>query len=169
MKLIYSRQQGAGVVHNGTVQWSITTAPDLAFEYDGIFFNDERREYKHLRANGQSVLTDAEQAAVVSWVGQQTAPPPPEESAAEIQQQIVQAVQDHLDTTARTRNYDGILSLCSYATSSNTTFAAEGQAGVEWRDAVWAYCYQVLADVQAQTRTIPTPAELIAELPTIDW
>lgn len=82
---------------------------------------------------------------------------------------MTDAVQRHLDATAKTRNYDGILSLASYATSTNPTFAAEGQAGVAWRDAVWAYCYQALAAVQAQTRAVPTWEELKAELPAMVW
>ena len=102
------------------------------------------------------------------WDGTIFSPPPPP-SAGEIQQRLINAVQFHLDKTAQTRNYDGILSLCSYATSTNTQFKTEGQAGVQWRDDCWAHCYQVMADVQAQTRTIPTPAELVAELPAMTW
>lgn len=90
-------------------------------------------------------------------------------SAEEIQQALVQAVQNHLDATARTRGYDGILSLCSYASSGDATFAAEGQAGVAWRDACWRHCYGVMADVQNAARAIPTEAELVAELPVIGW
>jgi len=93
----------------------------------------------------------------------------PVKTAEQIQKEMTDAVQRHLDSTARTRNYDGILSLASYATSTNPTFSAEGQAGVAWRDAVWAYCYQVLADVQAAVRTIPTEEALIAELPAMVW
>lgn len=95
--------------------------------------------------------------------------PPPAPTAAQIQTALAASVQRHLDSTAKTRNYDGILSLASYASSTHPTFRAEGQAGLIWRDAVWDYCYQVLADVQAQTRTIPTEAELIAELPVMVW
>jgi len=81
----------------------------------------------------------------------------------------VKAVQRHLDAVARERNYDGILSLCTYATSANPKFSSEGQAGVEWRDAVWAYCYNALNDVSEGLRTQPTVEGLVAELPQMTW
>lgn len=87
----------------------------------------------------------------------------------EIQQHLVNAIQRHLDDTAQSRAYDGILSLCTYATSPSQRFAAEGQAGVEWRDSCWTAGYQILAECQAGTREIPTPEELIAELPVMVW
>lgn len=76
-------------------------------------------------------------------------------------------VQEYLDATARERGYDGILSLCSYVTSTDATFAKEGQAGVAWRDAVWRKCYEMLEEVQAGTRTAPT--DIISELPSFTW
>ncbi|MFA6213535.1 MAG: hypothetical protein WC714_29125 [Candidatus Obscuribacterales bacterium] len=85
-------------------------------------------------------------------------------------QDFTAAVQAHLDATARTRNYDGILSACSYATSTNLPFSVEGQACVAWRDAVWLYCYQQLALVQSGARAVPeSTAAFIAELPAISW
>ena len=105
-----------------------------------------------------------------TWDGTGFAPPPtPEPSPAEIQQALVDAVQAHLDAVAKTRNYDGILSLASYSASTVTQFHTEGLAGVAWRDACWAYCYQVMADVQAALRPIPTAAQLVAELPQMTW
>lgn len=98
---------------------------------------------------------------------------PPEliqaEAEAAIQKSMVDAVQNHLDDVAKTKNYDGILSLCSYANSTKSKFKAEGTAGVKWRDDCWEYCYQVLEDVKAGNRTVPTPEELVLELPTINW
>jgi hypothetical protein len=91
------------------------------------------------------------------------------EATEQLRQALTRAVQSHLDREAQERNYDGILSLCTYATSVNPKFAAEGQAGVEWRDAVWAKCYEILTDVQAGTRPAPTAEHLISELPTFAW
>lgn len=87
----------------------------------------------------------------------------------EIIAELTSAVQSHLDATAQERNYDNILSLCTYASSDNPKFRAEGLAGVAWRDACWAKCYEVLAACRAETRTIPSSEELIAELPKFAW
>lgn len=79
---------------------------------------------------------------------------------------IERAVQKHLDTEAQVSGYDNILSAASYAGYANP-YQAEGQSFVAWRGDVWAYCYQVLADVEAGTRTEPTIDELIQELPQL--
>jgi hypothetical protein len=93
----------------------------------------------------------------------------------EVQAILVNAIQAHMDSVIATRGYgepDGrfaLMSCCTYATSSNPKFSAEGQAAVEWRDGVWAKCYEVMADVMEGKRAIPTREELIAELPVFSW
>jgi hypothetical protein len=82
---------------------------------------------------------------------------------------FAEKVQARLDAFARTRGYDGILSACTYATSTNPKFAAEGQHCVQARDATWAKCYEILNAVQAGERQIPTWEELEAELPPLEW
>lgn len=94
---------------------------------------------------------------------------PPLPTAEQMIAQYTAGVQQHLDTFAQTRNYDGILSAASYATSTVPKFAAEGQYAVEARDAAWAKCYEVLAAVETGSRPMPTLDELLAELPVLAW
>jgi len=92
-----------------------------------------------------------------------------EEFLASTKSRLTSAIQSMLDDKAKERNYDSILSLCTYATSTAAKFSAEGQAGVSWRDEVWAKGYSILADVEAGTRSIPTESELLSELPDFVW
>lgn len=94
----------------------------------------------------------------------------PQPSSAQIKNEIVKATQRRLDDFAKTREYDGMLSLCTYATSTNQKFAAEGQYGVEARDATWAKLYEILAEVEAGSRPMPTGYKAIeSDLPKLEW
>lgn len=87
-----------------------------------------------------------------------------------LQENIVAQTQQRLDDFARTRGYDGILSAATYATSTSSKFAAEGQCCVEARDATWACLYAILAEVEAGIRLAPTSFEDIEkELPVLSW
>lgn len=87
-----------------------------------------------------------------------------------LQNQIVDAVQERLDTFAKTRNYDSILSATTYASSAVPRFNAEGQYAVNARDATWAKLYAILGAVQAGTHPMPQGyADIEAELPTLVW
>jgi hypothetical protein len=78
------------------------------------------------------------------------------------------AVQAHLDAAAYAAGYDNIQTAVSYADEPAVAkFQTEGQAFRAWRSLVWAHCYAVLAEVQAATRSVPTEAELVAELPDL--
>jgi hypothetical protein len=79
------------------------------------------------------------------------------------------AVQSMLDAKPRERRYDGILSATTYATSTLPKFKAEGQACVEWRDAVWARCYELMADVESGKLARPSVDELLTMLPNLVW
>jgi hypothetical protein len=93
-----------------------------------------------------------------------------QQQSAQLQASIVAATQQRLDDFARTRNYDGILSAATYATSTVPTFAAEGQYAVQARDATWASLYQIMAEVQAGTRPMPSGyAEIEGDLPELAW
>lgn len=90
--------------------------------------------------------------------------------AEKLKAQIVEATQARLDDFARTRNYDGILSACTYADSTVPTFQAEGQYCVSARDQTWATLYQIMAEVEAGTRPMPSGyADIEGDLPVLTW
>ena len=93
--------------------------------------------------------------------------PTVEELQARIQKQLTDAVQRVLDSKAQELNYDNCLSVCSYIDTGVQKFDDEGKAFRAWRSAVWAKGYDILAQVQAGLRPIPTEAQLIAELPQL--
>jgi len=111
--------------------------------------------------------TEVAQWTGTDWIVLAEHPPLPEPS---VEIDIVVAIQRRLDEFAKTRNYDGILSLCTYASSPNTKFKAEGQYGVDVRDASWTKLYEILAEVEAATRPMLTSySDIESELPTLAW
>ncbi len=83
---------------------------------------------------------------------------------------LVQQVQDRLDHFAQTRNYDTILSASTYATDTNPKFSVEGQFCVTLRSATWAKMYEILGQVLAGARPLPTTiTDFETELPALTW
>ena len=92
-----------------------------------------------------------------------------QEEVEALQDSIVNAVQKRLDDFARTRNYDGILSAATYATSTNTTFQAEGQRAVQLRDDTWQALYNILGQVATQGRVVNSFEDIEGDLPVLSW
>ena len=91
-------------------------------------------------------------------------------AAQALQDSIVAATQARLDGFARTRNYDSILSACTYASSTVPKFAAEGQYAVNARDMTWATLYALMADVQAGEWQVPESFDDVEPLlPQLTW
>lgn len=77
-------------------------------------------------------------------------------------------IQGHLDEAAAQFGYDDIKTAVTYAEEPAVPkFQAEGKALRAWRSLVWAYGYEQIDGVQSGARTLPTPEELIAELPPL--
>ena len=113
-------------------------------------------------ADGKVTTAAKNQAAYIALKTQ--------ERALAVKNQIIDATQKRLDDFAQTRNYDGILSACTYATSAVPKFATEGQYCVEVRDTTWAALYDILGEVQAGTRPQPSGyADIEADLPALTW
>lgn len=126
-------------------------------------------------ADGAIIPADADNAdyaAYLAWLADGNTPEPyevPEPSPAELIASMQAAVQARLDTFARTRYYDGILSACTYAGDPIPRFASDGQRCIDLRGATWDACNTVLAEIQAGERPMPTEAELLAALPELTW
>lgn len=80
---------------------------------------------------------------------------------------LLAAVDAHLNAAAKAKGYDSILSASLRAALPTSPFHAEGVAFGTWMDAVYAQCYQVLAQVQANEIAEPDEAQLIAMLPAL--
>lgn len=133
--------------------------------HDAVAGRDITRADRALWAEYQAALASGE---VPNPMAAPPSPPPP--TPAEFIAMTTAAAQERLDAFARTRNYDGILSACTYATSLVPKFAAEGQYCVSARDQTWAALYALMDDVQGGTTPMPESVEAVmALLPTLEW
>lgn len=79
------------------------------------------------------------------------------------------AIQQLIEETAQSKQYDTAANLASYVASTVPVWAAQAQTFVAWRDAVWQYTYQQLEQFQLGLIEQPSVADFLEELPTIDW
>ncbi len=79
-----------------------------------------------------------------------------------------QLVQTAIDDTAQSRQYRDGISCASYAQSTNPTWAAEAQAFIAWRDAMFIYALGVFKSIE-DGNPAPTQEEFIAGFPTMVW
>lgn len=96
--------------------------------------------------------------------------PSKEEQLQILYSDIVTKTQQRLDNFARSREYDGILSACTYASSTIEKFRNEGSYCIEMRDLTWNKLYEMLDEVKNGTRPAPNSYEDIeSELPILNW
>lgn len=107
---------------------------------------------------------------VITWEIKQKTPEEIAEYDNATIQSIINAVQLRLDDFARSRNYDNILSACSYATSGIPKFAGEGQYCVQARDNTWLALYKIMDEIRVGTRPMPINiAAIESDLPVLSW
>lgn len=90
-------------------------------------------------------------------------------TADETKATLLKAVDDYMDSTVQQRGYDNIAKCVTYEGDIDPVFNREGTMAKQWRSKVYRTCYNILAGIEAGYREIPTEAELLAELPKIDW
>lgn len=117
--------------------------------------------------NGESDATDAEGNTVLldeSLINEELIKLQNENTI----KKITPLVQTHLDKTALEWGYDNIYTAITYIGDPNVEYNTEGIMFRNWRSAVWVYVNSEQQKLKDATRTIPTDAELIAELPILD-
>lgn len=91
---------------------------------------------------------------------------PPVETPEERIEIIVIRVQSHMDSKAREYGYDNVFTAVTYADEPLVPkFQEEGVAFRSWRSAVWAHCYDLLAQWQAGQLSDLTVDDVISTLP----
>lgn len=155
---------------NGTPQLDATKVRDLIesgvwaaedYEPHGIMIAVPFVAPEGQRIVGAETFIETNGIVSQSFSTEVVPPPSPSDYAA--------AIENHIEQTAREKAYSGAISLASYVGSNVPQWQAEALAFVGWRDAVWVHANTQMALVQAAQRTQPSIAELIAELPSIQW
>jgi hypothetical protein len=104
------------------------------------------------------------------WTVEDATPEEVQDNIAAIINDVKINTQNRLDSFAQTRDYDNVLSACTYATSPVTKFQIEGQYCVDMRSETWNVLYQILSDVQNNVRPMPESySDIEPELPALTW
>jgi hypothetical protein len=157
---------------NPNVSFSASPTSESLVEF-GVFVVEETEqpEYDWLServAEGLPVFMGDKW--IQSWHIQPLSTAEMDQQRQELIQQFVVETQERLDSFARTRNYDGILSACTYASDPVDRFRTEGQYCVVVRGSTWAKLYDILAEVESGIRPIPTSfLDIESELPALSW
>lgn len=85
-----------------------------------------------------------------------------------LEEQYTAQVQAMLDEAAKALGYDNCLSVCSYIETGVEKFDKEGVQFRRWRSAIWARGYELLDEVKAGARPVPTPEELPGLMPKLE-
>ena len=133
------------------------------------------KDGKHIASSvsEEKLIELCNQLKITGCIISQEAPPKvvltEEQKKAKIKATLLKAVDDYMDRTVQERGYDNIAKCVTYEGDIDPIFNAEGTAAKQWRSKVYRKCYDILAEVEAGLRDVPTVEELIAELPEIEW
>jgi len=78
------------------------------------------------------------------------------------------AVQNLLDSTAKEKGYNNIISMTSYVNSGNAKWASEAAVAIAWRDACWNESLVQMGNYLASGNK-PSKEGFLAAMPTPNW
>ncbi len=125
--------------------------------------------YQYGYKQGLDIINDE----IVSWP--YSAPKPtPEEldvlvAAYSFYSKAKDYVQKTLESTAQQKGYDTVLSMCSYATSTNLQWKEEAEAFIFWRDTIMLNAVNVFNELLSNPSNVPDFEDFKSQLPTINW
>lgn len=92
-----------------------------------------------------------------------------EKTEEQLLKEYENAVQNHLNKTARIKGYDNCYTCLSYLNSTDEQWKSEAEIFNSWRDQVWRKCHEILNKFKTGEIEQPTIEELIEQLPKIEW
>jgi hypothetical protein len=92
---------------------------------------------------------------------------------AQVKVNMEKTIDRHIDQIAKDKGYGRVdvspsAACLGYASYTNQ-YQAEAITYGEWIASIWPVVHQIMADVEAGTREIPTEQELIAAMPEMGW
>lgn len=131
-------------------------------------------EYEtHIDLDGTMIPKDRDCQAYVDFLAWREIPgnvpqQPPGPTLDQRKAELLAGVEAHMNAAARLKGYDSIINASLRAALPASRFHAEGLAFGTWMDAVYAKCYDVLAEVIAGHIAEPTLEQLLAMLPALE-
>lgn len=153
---------------NPGVCFPVSMSPDKLADW-GVYpvqgmYKPEHNSNTHKAVEIQPALIDG------IWVQQWSLEPLSEIDILVVKSKITESVQHRLDNFARTRGYDDIKSASDYAGDEDAQFNSEGTYCKTMRSRTWRALINIMNEVEAGTRTMPTSyTDIEAELPVLEW
>lgn len=125
----------------------------------------------HMTEDELTYVPSSAYAGVYYLKGHEKPAETPEEFIARRESEIVNMVQELIDSTAQQKRYDSGESCCSYVGDPDEEFNADAVAFQAWRGRCWRTCYNILNSVTAGT--VPpeevTDEYVLERLPVMEW
>lgn len=119
-------------------------------------------------------LSNRDRQAIAEWEAAGNTIPRFAPSPEELLDVYRSAIQEHIDSVARSKRYDSGVTFASYATDAepNELWRAEAKTFVAWRSDVWSRVYAMEASFSNPSipvGNLPTVEQVIDTLPKIVW
>lgn len=125
----------------------------------------------HMTEDELTYVPSSAYAGVYFIKGHEKPAETPEEYIARRESEIVNMVQELIDSTANQKRYDTGESCCSYVGDPDEEFNADAVAFQAWRGRCWRTCYNILNSVKAGTVAPEdvTDEYVLERLPVMEW